>query len=292
MKPAPFEYLAPTTVDEALGYLGEYGYEAKIMAGGQSLIPMLNFRLATPGILIDLNNVAELFYIRPDDDGGLLIGTMTRQARVEKDALVAARAPLVHETMPLIAYPQIRSRGTLGGSIAHADPSAELVAVSIVLDARMRLRSQAGERWVDADEFFIALFTTVIEPDEMLIEVALPAPPPRSGAAFLEVTRRHHDFCMAGVAARVVLDEQGRCEQARMAFLSVGDGPVIAHQAAELLQGQEPTAEAIAAAAELAARDEIDPGSDIHASSEYRRHLAQVLAGRALTQAVERAQGV
>jgi CO/xanthine dehydrogenase FAD-binding subunit len=290
MKPAPFKYHAPTTIEEALVNLAEYGYEAKALAGGQSLIPMMNFRIAQPAMLVDLNNVSELFYIRPNGNGGLLIGAMTRQAQVEHDPLVAKRAPLVHEVMPQIAYPQIRSRGTFGGSLAHADPSAELVAVNIALNARFRLRSQAGERWVPADEFFVGLFTTVLEPDELLVEIALPAMPPRSGWSFLEITRRHHDFCIAGVAVLVMLDEKGRCEQARLVFLSAGDGPVIARQAAEMLVGQAPTPELIRAAAEKAAADEIDPGSDIHASAEYRRHLSKVLARRTLTQAFERAE--
>lgn len=288
MKPAPFKYYAPTTVDEALAHLAEHGWDAKALAGGQSLIPLLNFRLAQPSVIVDLNNVSELFYIRPDD-GGLRLGAMTRQSQVEHDPLVAERAPLVHEVMPQIAYPQIRSRGTFGGSLAHADPSAELVAVSIALNARMRLRSQAGQRWVPADEFFVGLFATVLEPDELLVEVALPPMPPRSGWSFHQVTRRRHDFCIAGVAAVVTLDEQDRCEQARMVFLSVGDGPVNARQAAGMLKGQAPAPEIIQATAEAAAENEIDPGSDIHASAEYRRHLAKVLARRALTQAFERA---
>jgi carbon-monoxide dehydrogenase medium subunit len=291
MKPAPFKYYAPTTVEEALAHLAEYGYDAKALAGGQSLIPMLNFRLAQPSVLVDLNNISELFYIRPDEDGGLRLGAMTRQSRVEHDPLVAERAPLVHEVMPQIAYPQIRTRGTFGGSLAHADPSAELVAVTMALNGRLRLRSQAKERWVPADEFFVGLFTTVLEPDELLVEVALPAMPPRSGGAFLQITRRHHDFCIAGVAVLVTLDDKGQCEQARLVFLSAGDGPVNARQAADMLVGQTPTPEAIRAAAEKAASDEIDPGSDIHASAEYRRHLTQVLARRALTQAFDRARG-
>ncbi len=289
MKPAPFKYYAPTTVDEALAHLAEYGYDAKALAGGQSLIPMLNFRLAQPAVIVDLNNISEMFYIRPDDNGGLLLGAMTRQSQVEHDSLIAERAPLVHEVMPQIAYPQIRTRGTFGGSLAHADPSAELVAVSIALNGRFRLRSQAGERWVPADEFFAGLFTTVLEPDELLVEIALPAMPPRSGWSFLQVNRRHHDFCMAGVAVLVTLDDRGQCDQARLVFLSVGDGPVNARQAADMLRGQAPTPEVIRAAAAKAADDEIDPGSDIHASAEYRRHLAKVLARRALTQAFERA---
>ena len=291
MKPAPFKYLAPTTVDEALAHLSKHGWDAKVLAGGQSLVPMMNFRLAQPAVLVDLNPVSELFYLEPSRDGGLLVGAMTRQRTLELEPSVEERAPMIHAAIPKVAYPQIRSRGTLGGTIAHADPSAELVAASVALRARFRLRSMRGERWVPADEFFIGLFTTVLEPDELLIEVALPPMPKRSGWAFQEVARRHHDFALVGVAAVAVLDEQERCDKLRLVFFSVGDGPVEAHQAATVLQGQEPTAEAIREAAETAARDDVDPNTDINASSEYRRHLVKVLGERALTQAFERARG-
>jgi carbon-monoxide dehydrogenase medium subunit len=291
MKPAPFKYYAPATVDEALARLAEHGWDAKVLAGGQSLIPMMNFRLAQPAVLVDLNNVAELFYIRPSRDGGLLVGAMTRQRQVEHDPLVAERAPMIHAALPKVAYPQVRSRGTFGGSIAHADPSAELVAASVALNGKFRLRSRRGERWVPADEFFVGLFTTVLDPDELLVEVALPPLPPRSGWAFLEVARRHHDFALVGVAAVASLDGGGRCEEARLVFFSVGDGPVEARQAAGVLQGREPTAEAIGEAAETAGEADVDPNSDINASAAYRRHLVKVLGQRALTEAFERAKG-
>jgi carbon-monoxide dehydrogenase medium subunit len=290
MKPAPFKYYAPTTVEEALAHLSKYGYDAKALAGGQSLIPTMNFRLAQPSVLVDLNNIPELFYIHPDENGGLRMGAMTRESQVEHSPLVAERAPLLHETMPHIAHPQIRNRGTIGGTLAHADPAAELPAVSVALNGRFRLRSQAGERWVAADEFFIGFFTTALEPDELLVEVALPPMPPRSGWSFLEVARRHGDYALVGVAAVATLDDKGQCLQARLVFLSVGDGPVEAHQAAEMLTGQIPSPEVIRAAAETAAKADVDPGSDIHASAEYRRHLVQVLARRALEEAVERAK--
>ena len=162
MKPAPFKYLAPATVEEALALLAEHGYDAKVLAGGQSLVPVMNFRLAQPSVLIDLNNISELFFIRPQRDGGLRLGAMTRQAQVERDALVAARAPLVHAAMPKIAYPQVRSRGTYGGSLAHADPSAELPAVSVAMNGRYKLRSRSGERWARAENLVVALFTTAL----------------------------------------------------------------------------------------------------------------------------------
>ncbi len=296
MKPAPFKYYAPSTVDEALVRLAEHGWDAKVLAGGQSLVPMMNFRLAQPAVLVDLNGVSELFYIQPGKSGGLSIGAMTRQRQVELDPLVAERAPMLHEALTKVAYPQIRSRGTLGGSIAHADPSAELVALSVALDCRFRLRSkQRGERWVAAGEFFLGLFTTILEPDELLVEVELPPMPPRSGWSFMELTRRHHDFALVGVAAVVVLEKArdpkvAKCEQARLVYFSVGDGPVEAHQAAAALKGQEPTPEAILNAAETAGDADVDPNADINASAEYRRHLAKVLGRRALTEAFERAR--
>lgn len=292
MKPAPFKYYAPATVDEALARLAEHGWDAKVLAGGQSLIPMMNFRLAQPAVLVDLNNVSKLFYVQPDRDGGLRIGAMTRQRDIERDPLVAERAPMLHEAMPKIAYPQVRSRGTIGGSIAHADPSAELVAASVALDGRFRLSSQKrGERWVPADEFFVGLFTTLLEPDELLLEIALPPMPPRSGWSILEVARRHHDFALVGVTAVVVLNKKEQCEQVRLVYFSVGEGPVQAHQAAAVLLGQKPTPEIIHEAAETAGQADVDPNSDINASAEYRRHLVKILGRRALTEAVERARG-
>jgi carbon-monoxide dehydrogenase medium subunit len=291
MKPPPFEYYAPKTVDEALAHLAEFGYDAKVLAGGQSLVPMMNFRLAQPSIIVDINNLSELFNIRPDDGGGLRIGAMARHHQVETNALVAERAALITDAMPHIATVQVRSRGTFGGSLAHADPAAELTAVSVALEGSLLLRSQKGERWVPANEFFAGLFTSVLEPDELLIEAKFPALPGRTGCALVEVARRPHDFALVGVAAVVTLGEGDRCQQARIVFFSVGDGPVVAHQGAELLKGKELTSEALHAAAETAAKRDIDPGSDIHATSEYRRHLAGVLSFRALSKAYERARG-
>jgi carbon-monoxide dehydrogenase medium subunit len=291
MKPAPFEYFAPTTLDEALARLTEYGYDAKVLAGGQSLIPMMNFRLAQPSIIIDINNIHELFYIRENEEGGLRIGAMARHNMVETNPLVADRAALIADAMPHIATIQVRSRGTFGGSIAHADPSAELAAVSVALEGSFLLRNQKGERWVPANEFFVGLFTSVLEPDELLIEAKFPALAQRTGCALEEVARRPHDFAIVGVAAVVTLDKNDRCQRARLTFFSVGDGPVEAHQAAEMLKGEQLTTESIHAAAQTAAKRDIDPGSDIHATAEYRRHLAEVLSIRALGKAYDRARG-
>jgi carbon-monoxide dehydrogenase medium subunit len=289
MKPAPFDYYAPATLEQALAHLAEHGDEAKVLAGGQSLVPMMNFRVVQPSVLVDLNPIPDLAFIRPDENGGLRLGALTRHHQVEVDPLVAERMPLLHEAMPKIGYPQIRTRGTLGGSLSHADPSAELVAVSVALDGRFRLRGPKDERWVPAQDFFIGLFTTVLQPDELLIEVAFPPLPARTGTSFIEVARRRHDFALVGVAAVVTLDGKGMIRQARMVFLSAGDRPMEAHRAAEVLAGQAPTPKAIQAAAEIAASDDIDPSSDIHATAEFRRHLAKTLARRALDQACRRA---
>ena len=292
MKPAPFEYYAPKTVDEALAHLAQYGYDAKVLAGGQSLVPMMKFRLAQPSVLVDINNINELFYIRENDEGNLCVEAMARHNQVETSSLVADRAALISDAMPHIATVQVRSRGTFCGSIAHADPSAELTAVSVALEGSFLLRSQKGERWVPANEFFVGLFTSALEPDELLIEAKFPALPERTGCALVEVARRPHDFALVGVAAVVTLGEGNRCRQARLVFFSVGDGPVVAHQAVELLKGKELSPESMRAAAETAAKRDVDPGSDIHATAEYRRHLAGVLSFRALTKAYERARGI
>ncbi len=297
MKPAPFDYYAPTSVEQALDHVAQLGYDAKILAGGQSLIPTMNFRLAQPAALIDLNNIPELFFIHPSDDGGVLVGAMTRQSTVERDPLIAERAPLVRAAMPYIAHPQIRTRGTFGGSIAHADPAAELPAVTVALGARYRVRNKTGERWIAAEEFFVSLFTTSLQPDEVLVEIALPpiprtplrGVPPHSGWSFQEVARQSGAYGLAGVAVLVTLDDKKRCQQVRMAFLSCGERPTLAQHAAKVLVGQAPTPEAIRAAAEAAAKDDVDPSSDIHASAAYRRHLVKVLTFRALTQAFQRA---
>ena len=288
MKPAPFAYHRPATPDEALALLAEHGGEAKPLAGGQSLIPAMNFRLARPAVLVDLNRVAELGYVRAGRDG-LQIGAMTRQRAVERSDAVRSAAPLLAEAMPFIAHPQIRNRGTVGGSLAHADPAAELPAVMLALEARFRARGPQGERWIPAGEFFTGILETALGPDELLLEVVVPKSPARTGYAFAELARRRGDYALVGVAARVTLDRRGRCQAARITLFSVGDGPVLAAAAAATLDGQEPSAEAMRAAADAAAQRDIDPPSDIHASAAYRRRLAAVLTRRALARAVERA---
>ncbi len=291
MKPAPFEYEAPASLDAALDLLARHGGDAKILAGGQSLIPVMNFRLAEPALLVDINRVAELDFLRRDADGTLRIGALTRQRRLERDPLVAEAAPLLHEAVPFIAHPQIRNRGTFGGSLAHADPAAELPALAVALDARLRLRRKGGDRWVNAADFFAGLFTTALEPEEILAEAAIPPAPPRTGWAFLEIARRHGDYAQAGVAARVTLDDSGRCREARLVYLSACDAPVQAPEAARLLAGEELSEAALSAAAEKASRDEIHPAGDVHSTPEFKRHLARVLTRRALRRAADRAQG-
>lgn len=291
MKPAPFRYFAPKTIDEALALLAEHGWDAKPLAGGQSLVPTMNFRLAQPAVLIDLNGVDELFFLRPQGSG-LSIGAMTRQRTLERSPLTAERAPLIAEAMPHIAHPQIRNRGTVGGSLAHADPAAELPALCVTLNARFRLRSRGGERWVDARDFYVGLFATDLQPDELLVEIEIPAMPARTGWAFDEIARQHGNYALAGAAATVTVDEAGRCGQVRLVYLSVGEGPTEAHGAQATLIGEIPSAEAIRAAAAIAAAEDIDPVGDIHASAAYRRHLARVLAERVLRKATERTNEV
>jgi len=289
MKPAPFAYHRPGSVDEALALLAQHGGDAKPLAGGQSLIPAMNFRLARPAVLVDLNRLTTLAGIRGGADS-LRIGAMTRQRAVERDATVARDAPLLAEALPHIAHPQIRTRGTVGGSLAHADPAAELPAVMVALGATFDLHSPRGKRSVPAEAFYTGLFTTALTADELLAEIAIPPRTPRSGSAFLEVARRHGDYALAGVAAVLTLDDAGRCREARIALLSVGDGPVLAIKAAKAITGEKPTADAIHEAADAAASKDVDPPGDIHASAAYRRQLVGVLVRRALQRACERAR--
>jgi carbon-monoxide dehydrogenase medium subunit len=285
MKPASFKYVAPTTLDQALEQLAEHSFDAKIIAGGQSLIPMMNFRLAQPSVLIDLNKLSELAFIRLDDEE-LHIGAMTRHVEVERDPLVAEHTPLIREAMTKIATPQIRNRGTFGGSIAHADPAAELTAVTVALDARFRVQSTEGERWVPAGEFFFGMFTTALGPDEMLVEIAIPVAPQRTGYALEEEARRAHDFAMAGVAAVAALDESNKCSNARLVYFGIGDVPGDSGEALQFLNGEEPTPELIEEAVSKAV-ELLDPSDDIHATAAFRLHLARVLGKRALKRAFD-----
>jgi len=289
MKPPPFEYLDPRSVEEALALLKDHGEEAKVLAGGQSLVPLLNFRLARPRYLIDLNRIGALSYIR-EADGGLAIGAMTRQRVVERSPLVRQRCPLLTEAMPLIGHAQIRNRGTVGGSLAHADPAAELPAVVAALGGEFVVRGAAGQRVLTPEQFFVSYLTTALDASELLVEVRLPAWPPRTGWAFLEVSRRHGDFALVGVAAVLTLDGAGVCTHAALALTGVGPTPVLAEEAARGLVGHRPTPEAFREVGRRVSED-LRPDADLHASAEYRKHVAGVLTRRALARALERAAG-
>ncbi len=294
MKPAPFEYVRAESIEHALEVKAAAGADARFLAGGQSLIPAMNFRLASPAMLIDLDGLVELDQVGSAVDGALRLGAMVRHRRLGADAAIRDRQPLLHETVPNVAHPQVRNRGTLGGNLSHADPASEYPAVMRALGARMRLRSVRGERWVDADAFFQNLYTTALQDDEMLVEVALPAMAARTGTAFLEVSRRQGDFAMMGVAAVVGFDDAGRCTMARLAFCSAGPTPMLAPAAARSLVGERLADTTGAAAIDAAAamvRDEIAPGGSIHASVAYQQHLAQALTRRALHRAAARATG-
>ena len=289
MKPPPFKYIEPDTLEQALELLAEYGDEAKLLAGGQSLIPAMNFRVMQPAVLIDLNRVRALEYIARADDGSLSIGAMTRQHAVEISTDVEQVSPLLYEAMPHIAHPQIRNRGTIGGSLAHADPAAELPVVAIAAGARLRVTGASGDRWIDAEDFFEGMFTTALAPEEILVEASFPAQPSDVGSSFMETSRRRGDYAMMGVAVQVRIDPDGECTDAQLVYLNAGDGPVAAPDAALLLIGQQPRPEIFAAAAVQAADNEIDPMGNIHASIPFQRHLAKVLTERSLEQAFERA---
>jgi aerobic carbon-monoxide dehydrogenase medium subunit len=290
MKPCAFEYHRPDSVEEALALLARYGDEAKLLAGGQSLIPTMNFRLAQPAVLIDLNRLNELAYLEPANGAGLRIGAMTRQSGAERSAEVTRSAPLIREALLHVAHPQIRNRATVGGSLAHADPAAELPAVAVALDAQLVVRNASGTRAVAADEFFTGLFATALQPDDLLTEIRFPAPPPGAGWAFGEIARRHGDYALAGVAATVALDDRGACGSARLVLFSVGDRPVRAARAEAALLGGPPSVAAFREAAHAAAHTDIEPHGDIHASAAYRRQLVEVLLRRLLPVAFERAR--
>ncbi len=288
MKPPPFEYYAPASAAEALEMLARHGADARLLAGGQSLVPLLNFRLSAPAVIVDLNRAAELAYIR-QENGRIRIGAMTRQRAIEFSPLVNNRLPLLAEATRSVGHLPTRTRGTIGGSLAHADPAAEYPAVATALEAELVMRGSGGERVVRAAEFFQGLMTTALAPGEMLVEVRLPVAPPDSGCAFEEFSRRHGDFAIVGIAAMVVA-EGGRCRHARLAACGAGPTPLRLRGAEEILErgglGERARDEAAARAAEL-----VDPGADLHASVEYRRHLTRVLTRRALGRALERARG-
>ena len=280
MKPSAFEYLAPETCEEALGALAEHGDDAAVLAGGQSLIPMMNLRIAAPRVLIDVMRTPELRGIRTED-GRTEIGAGVRMAEAERESNV----PLLQRAIRHVGHPTIRNAGTVCGSVAHADPAAELPAVLLALDGQVVLRSVRGERVLAANEFFRSYYTTARQPDELVVAVRIPADTPR--VAFHEVTPRlggsTGEFATAGVAAAAKPGDRGLWRRVRIALLGVADRPVRALEAEALLTAAEPTADVLAAAAESAA-SAVDPPSDVHAGPEYRRRLVSVLTSRALTE--------
>jgi carbon-monoxide dehydrogenase medium subunit len=286
MKLPYVEYEAPTTVAEALDLLAEHQDEASVLAGGQSLIPLLALRLARPSVLIDINRLQELSGVSASD-GWVTVGAMTRDYLAQESKKLADTVPLLATALPLIGHDAIRSRGTIGGSLAHADPAAELPAVARALDAEVVLRSQLGERVVPSSDWFEGYLTTARRPDELLVEVRFPAARPGTGVTFLEVARRHGDFAIVGLAASVTLSG-GVIADTRLAFAGIADVPVRAAETEEFLRGERPSATLFQEAARRAIAD-LEPPADLHGSSEYRKKAAATLVRRGLQAAVDNA---
>lgn len=287
MKPAAFDFTAARSPEQALAVLTQYGDEAKVIAGGQTLGPMLNMRLLMPQVLLDVNGIESLAGTRRSD-AGLAVGALTRHADLEDDPGLASDQPLVAAAIPHIAHRAIRNRGTVGGSLVHADPAAEWGALVHALDAELVIAAAGGTRSVAPEEFFVGILTTAVEPEELLVEVRLPAWPDGAGWSFLEFSRRHGDFALAGVACRLQLDAENRCTAARLGLIGVGDTPLRARDAEAVLVGERVSPELFRATAEAAARG-IEPMTDLHASADYRRQLTRVLVADALAQAADRA---
>ena len=286
MKLPYVEYEAPTTMAEAVDLLAEHQDEASVLAGGQSLIPLMALRLARPAVLIDINGLSELSLVAVED-GRVTIGAMTREYVAEDSATIGDTVPLLAAALPLIGHEAIRSRGTIGGSLAHADPAAELPAVARALDAEFVVRGRAGERVVPAADWFEGYLATSRRPDEILAEVRFPAAGPGTGVAFLEVVRRHGDFAIVGLAVSLTLAD-GVISDARLAFAGVSDVPVRAAEAEDLLVGQRPSAELFAEAARVATAA-LDPPADLNGSPEYRKQIAATLVRRGLQAAADNA---
>ncbi len=289
MKPPPFAYAAPRSVADAAALLRASDGEAKLLAGGQSLLPLLAMRLARPSLLVDLGRIADLDYVR-EDDGMIAIGAMTTKTTVERSALVRTRQPLLHDATRLIGHPQIRNRGTVGGSMAQADPAAEYPAAAVALGATLRLAGERGERSVDAAEFFPSALTTALEPSEILTEIRVPMRAAGSGWSVLEIARRHGDFALAGTVVMLGIESR-RIASARIVLFGVAPVPVRVFAGEAALLGESPGRPAFEHAA-ACARDAVsEPLSDPHASAAYRCHLAGVLVGRGLAEAAARAEG-
>jgi carbon-monoxide dehydrogenase medium subunit len=286
MKPAAFEYVVANSIEQAVAALAQAGGDAKILAGGQSLVPMLNFRLLRPAILVDINRIPDLAFIEDAGDA-VKIGALTRHHQLETSPVIAEHFPILSYAMTHVAHLAIRNRGTIGGSLSHADPAAELPMMALLLGAKLHISSGRGKRVVEAREFFLDALTVNLAEDELLTEIHLPKLPPHTGWGFEEVARRAGDFALAAVAATITMSA-GAMKEARIALTGVAPTPVRASEAEALLVGQKPEAKLIAHVTE-AVRAAIEPETDLHASSDYRRHLAGVLAGRALAAALQRA---
>jgi aerobic carbon-monoxide dehydrogenase medium subunit len=289
MKPPRFEYFVPRTLDQALSHLAEHGDRAKVLAGGQSLIPMLNFRLAQPAVVIDINRLGDLDHVHADD-GGIAVGALARQHAVERSPTIRTRLPLVAEACRHIGHLPIRHRGTIGGNLAHGDPASELPAVMVALEAQLSATSRRGVRTLPADQFFTGPLSTALQPDELLTEIRIPALPNRTGAAFVEMARRAGDYALVGVAALLTLDDSGRCQRARVALCGVGPTPIRAREAEQALVGQAPAGPPLDGAADRAAAS-TRPASDLHGSAEFRRKLARYFTRQAIALAAQRAGG-
>ncbi len=284
MKPPVFDYYDPRSVEEALKLLNDNAGDCKVLSGGQSLMPLLNMRLVRPKVIVDINRIQSLNYVRPWDKG-IAVGANVPVQTIEKARLFAERVPVLCDAAQLIAHPQIRSRGTICGSIAHADPAAELPALALALGAEMVALSSNGTRTIQSDEFFASFFTTSLLPNEILTEVRFVAPPEEMAWSFLEVSRRHGDFAMVGVVAGLRLDQPRKSvTEARLVFFGVGPTPVRVKEAEQLLVGQAPGKAAFQAAADTVTK-ELDPDNDLHASAEYRRSVAGTLTRRSLDKA-------
>ena len=288
MKLPRFEYHSPDTIDEVLALLAEHGDEAKVMAGGQSLVPLLAMRLARPTHVVDVNRVGGMSEISEQSDA-IAFGALVRERAAERSSVVDDRLPLLAEALPYIGHVAIRSRGTIGGTVAHADASAEIPCVLAALEGSVVARSARGERTIAAEDFFQGHFTTALDDDECVVEVRFPTANGSGGYAFQEVARRHGDFALVGVAATLALGDDGRVTDSRIALMGVADVPFRARTAEAELVGAEPTPQTLAAVAQTATAD-LTPGSDVHGSAAYRRHLAAVTVRRTLTTAAERAQ--
>jgi CO/xanthine dehydrogenase FAD-binding subunit len=287
MKPAAFDYVVAESIDAAVAALAAADGEAKILAGGQSLVPMLNFRLLRPSVLVDINRIPDLAFIE-EKPGTIVVGTLTRHYRLETSPIIARHLPILTEAMRHVAHLAIRNRGTIGGSLSHADPAAELPMLALLLDATLHVVSSNGPRTVAAQDFFIGPLTVDLAPDAMVTRIVFPKLPPAAGWGFAEVARRSGDFALAAVAATLTL-RNGAIAEARIAVTGVDETAKRAREAEALLVGHALTPDLIDAVV-AAVRAGVNPPTDLHASADYRRHLVSVLAGRALTDAWRRAR--